>query len=313
MGTVATITVASRYRERLHELTGLTRDEFRRLEDLLSVYKSDSEISRLAQFAGKAPVDISVDTRRILELSKEYGELSGGAFDVTVGPLVRLWGFGVTPPHAVPDAARIEGTRKLVNFRRIGLNKGSAFLPEGMRVDLGGIGKGFAVDSAYKILRAAAVAAVLIDLGGNIRVIGEARRGEQWTVGVRNPFDRERVLGKIGLRDGMAVATSGNYERFVEMAGRRYSHIIDPRTGYPVEGMAAVTVVCSNATMTDALSTSLFVLGMKAGKGMIEKLPEVDAAFIPDRYPVEIWLTPGMAELFQPLPEFASSIRILKQ
>jgi thiamine biosynthesis lipoprotein len=312
MGTLATITVPPEQRNRLSELTRVARKEFLRLENLFSVYRRHSEISRLAQSAGRAPIAVSDDTRRILELSKRYGELSGGAFDVTVGPLVRLWGFGADSHHAVPDPARIEETKKLVDFRRIELKGGSAYLPEDMRVDLGGIGKGYAVDSAYDILRAGGTGAVLIDLGGNIRVMGQARPGEAWTVGVRNPYDRELVLGKIGLRDGMAVATSGNYERFVEMAGRRYSHIIDPRTGYPSEGMAAVTVVCPDATMTDAMSTSLFVLGMEAGREMMRKLAGVEAAFIPDRYPVEIWLTAGMAKLFNPAPEFASSIRMLK-
>jgi len=180
-----------------------------------------------------------------------------------------------------------------------------------MSVDLGGIGKGYAVDMAFEMVRRSGVNAAMLDLGGNIRVLGQADSGTNWTIGVRNPFEREQMLGKIALPNGMAVATSGNYERFVEMGGRRYSHIIDPRTGYPVEGMAGVTVVAPDASMSDALSTGLFVLGSQASLDVLKSLPGAEALFIPDRARIEIWLTAGMERLFVPHPESASSVKIL--
>ncbi|NWG12819.1 MAG: FAD:protein FMN transferase [Acidobacteria bacterium] len=311
MGTQASVTVAAEYRDRLPELTEAVHEVLRRLEDQLSTYRSDSEISRLAAAAGRFPISVSADTRRILELARRYGELSRGAFDVTVAPLVQLWGFGRRARHSVPDPEVIEDRLRLVNFRSIELQGGSAFLPAGMSLDLGGIGKGFAVDKAVEVLRRSGVRAAMVDLGGNIRVLGQAEPGTSWTIGIRNPFESERVLGVIKLPDGMAVATSGNYERFVEIGGRRYSHIIDPRTGYPVEGMAGVTVVSPDATGSDALSTALFVLGVESGFEVLKDVPGTEALFIRDRDPVELWLTPGMATLFTAVPEYEPAIRVL--
>ena len=311
MGTMASVTVAAGYRERLPQSAEVVRAVFRRIESELSTYQRDSEISRLAEAAGRSPLKLSAETYRVLELSKEYGELTLGAFDVTVAPLVRLWGFGGQARHNTPAPELIQERLRLVDFRKIELSEGTGFLPAGMSVDLGGIGKGYAVDLAYEALRRSGFGAAMVDLGGNIRVLGRAEPEENWMIGVRNPFDKEQVLGKISLIDGMAVATSGNYERFVEMSGRRYSHIIDPRTGYPVEGMAGVTVISLNATIADALSTGFFVLGRDPSRDVLRKLPGTEVLFIPDRDPVEIWLTPGMVRLFSPLPEFASSVRNL--
>jgi thiamine biosynthesis lipoprotein len=311
MGTRASVTVAGAYRDRLPQATEDVIAAFSRLEGELSNYQRDSEISRLAEAAGRSPLTLSDETLRVLELSKQYGELTQGAFDVTIAPLVRLWGFGGEARQNTPSPELTQEKLKLVDFRKIELKEGTAYLPAGMSVDLGGIGKGYAVDIAFEALRRSGVGAAMVDLGGNIRVLGQAEADENWTIGVRNPFDKERVLGKISLPDRMAVATSGNYERFVEMSGRRYSHIVDPRTGYPVEGMAGVTAVFQDAGGADALSTALFVLGMSRGCEVLQSLPGAEAMFIPDRDPIEIWLTPGMAKLFSPLPEFAASVRRL--
>ncbi len=313
MGTRASVTVARKYRDRLPGLTDEVRGIFRTLEGQLSTYQSDSEISRLARAAGGPPLSVSRDTFEVLELSKQYGRLTRGAFDVTVAPLVRLWGFGVPPPTAAPEPKQLEEQLKRVDFRRIELTPGAARLPAGMSIDLGAIGKGFAVDKAFDaVCRTGTIAAVL-DLGGNMRVSGQAESGVNWIIGVRNPFDKERLVGKIALPDGMAVATSGSYERFVELGDRRYSHIIDPRTGYPVEGMAGVTVVSPTATEADALSTGLFVLGIQAGLEVLEETPGTEVVFIPDRDPIEIWLTPGMKKVFTAVPEFETSVRILSR
>jgi FAD:protein FMN transferase len=311
MGTLAAVTLGAADRDRLQAVTAEVCAEFDRLEGLLSTYREDSEISRLAGTAGRSGLRVSPDTYRILELSRTYGELTGGAFDITVGPLVRLWGFGVHPPTAAPEPAEIAATRKLVDFRRLELHGGTAFLPEGMSVDLGAIGKGFAVDHGTAILHRRGIRAGMIDLSGNIRVIGQAGPGEAWTIGVRNPFDKAQVLGTIALESDMAIATSGNYERFVELGGRRYSHIIDPRTGYPTGGMAGVTVVCPDATLADAMSTGLFVLGPEAGVRLIRESGCTGALFIPDKDTVEIIVTPGMEALFLPRPWSEFSVKRL--
>lgn len=313
MGTLASVTVAQEYLDRLPRLTDEVHGIFRTIEGLLSNYQADSEISRLARAAGGPPVGVSRETFEVLELSKQFGQLTGGAFDVTVAPLVRLWGFGAPPPINPPEPKQIEDKLKLVDFRRIELSPGTAHLPAGMSVDLGGIGKGFAVDKAFEAVCRASSIAVMLDLGGNMRVAGQAEAGVNWIIGVRNPFDKEHLVGKIALPSGMAVATSGSYERFVDLGDRRYSHIIDPRTGYPVEGMAGVTVVSPTATTADALSTGLFVLGIQAGLKVLEEVPGTEVIFIPDRDPIELWLTPGMKRLFTPLPEFEASVRLLSR
>ncbi len=311
MGTRASVTVSREYRDRLPRVTEEVSRIFRDIEGLLSTYQADSEISIVARSAGGPPVAVSPDTFEVLELSKRYGQLTGGAFDVTVAPLVRLWGFGAPPPANPPEPKQIADKLKLVDFRRIELASETVHLPAGMSIDLGGIGKGFAVDRAFEaVCRTGSIAAVL-DLGGNMRVSGQAEAGRNWIIGVRNPFEKEHLVGRIALPDGMAVATSGNYERFVELGDRRYSHIIDPRTGYPVEGMAGVTVVSPTATEADAFSTGLFVLGVQAGPKVLEQAPGTEAIFIPDRDPIELWVTPGMRNLFTPDPEFKASVRIL--
>jgi thiamine biosynthesis lipoprotein len=309
MGTEASVTVPSRYRDRLPQVTDQVRAVFERIEDRLSTYKSESETSELARAAGQSPVSVSAETYHVLELSKQYGEATGGALDVTVAPLVRLWGFGAAAPFEMPDPAQVQDALRFVDFRCIELGAGTASVPAGMSVDLGAIGKGFAVDAAFDI--PLGVDAAMVDLGGNIRVLGQADPGVMWTIAVRNPFDRDEVLGKLALPNGLAVATSGNYERFVEIAGKRYAHIIDPRSGYPVESMAAVTVVSPDATRADALSTGLFVLGIQEGLRTLEQFPGTEAMFIPDRSAIEVWITPGMAKLFSPLPDIKSSVKIL--
>ncbi len=309
MGTIASVSVADEYRDDLGPLTGHIKLTFRRLESLFTTYQPDSEISQLGREAGLSPVAVSEDTVRILELSRHYSDLTGGAFDVTVAPLVRLWGFGVRPPTNPPEAAEIREQLRLVDYRRVALGPRTAWVPAGMSIDLGAIGKGYAVDRGFELLRETRVKAAMLDLGGNIRVLGQAQPGADWTIGVRDPFDRGTLVGKLRLPDGMAVATSGNYERYVDMGGRRYAHIIDPRTGLPVEGMAGVTVIAPDATTTDALSTGLFVLGVEAGTKVLRGVPGAAALFVPDRQPVELWLTPGMEGFFQPVPEYAGAIR----
>jgi thiamine biosynthesis lipoprotein len=149
----------------------------------------------------------------------------------------------------------------------------------------------------------------MVDLGGNLRCRGEPRPGEPWKIGVRDPFDRERLIGVLRLTDGWAVATSGNYERFVTIAGKRYAHILDPRSGYPVEGMAGVTVLAPTATDADALSTTLFVLGPVKGRDVLARKPGCHALYVPDRQPMEIRVSAGFRKFFTPEPSFADHVR----
>lgn len=312
MGTLASIRTGAGEPHSPESVEREVRAVYAEVEARLSLYRPDSEISRL-NGAGTNPVAISPETRLILEKSLCFGEWSGGAFDITIGPLVRLWGFsGGKTPSGRPDADSVQAARQRVGFHylTLGENWAAAQRP-GLFVDLGGIAKGYGVDCAWERIRAQGGRNVLINLGGNLRVMGRPAPNRLWRVGVRNPFDGSRILGQLELASGLAVATSGNYERYVMIDGHRYTHIIDPRTAWPVEGMAGVTVLAPTATEADAWSTILFILGPKEGLVLLAQHPGVEALWVPDRDPREIQVTPGFAKVFQPLPEWRETIKQL--
>ncbi len=294
MGTRATLTVSGKEGDKLPAAAAETKRLMQALDAELSIYRPDSVISRLNAAAGVRPLEVSEHTRRLLELSRVYGELTSGAFDVTVGPVVDLWRpvKGRTP--SLPNDEALKDALSRVNFRKIQVTGGSAFLADrGMRVDLGGIGKGYAVDLAWRKCRDLGASDFMFDLGGNIRVSGQAKRDLAWSIAIRDPFDRSANLAKIEMPDQWAVATSGQYERFIQIEGRRYGHIVDPRTGYPAAGVAGVTILAPNGTMADALSTGLFVLGPRRSIPILKKTG-AEAVFIPDKQPAELWVTPGI-------------------
>jgi thiamine biosynthesis lipoprotein len=311
MGTLASIRTGADEMVSPETVEREVRAEFADLEGRLSIYRPDSEISRL-NAAGTNPVAISPATRVILKQAIHYGEVSGGAFDVTIGPLVRLWGFsGGKVPRGLPDEKALEEARKRVGFQLIILDASRVAMREpGMFVDLGGIAKGYAVDCAWTRVQAEGGQNVLINLGGNMRVMGRPASDRLWRVGVRNPFDGDSVMGHLELVPGQAVATSGNYERFMMIEGHRYAHILDPRTSRPVEGMAGVTVLAPTATEADAWSTILFIVGIEAGQALLADHPGIEALWVPDREPHEIRVTPGLAKVFQPVPEWRGLLKI---
>jgi thiamine biosynthesis lipoprotein len=313
MGGLATVTLGAAYSLHLEPIAAKVRALFEGLERDLSVYRTDSFVSLLAEKAGVAPIPVSDDASRVLSLSQQFGELCDGAMDVTVAPLVKLWGFGrISERRNLPPDEAIQERLALVNHRRMILENGTAFLPNrGMAVDVGGIAKGYAVDRAFDLCREAGIKDFLVDLSGNLRFSGCPQRGEQWEIGVRDPFDRSSLLGRITLPSGFAVATSGCYERFIEVVGQRYSHVLDPRTGYPVTGTAGVTVLARDATTADGLSTALLVVGLKGCSELLQKAPEANVLIVPDKYPVQIWLTRGLAEAFVPEPRLANAVRVL--
>jgi thiamine biosynthesis lipoprotein len=301
MGTYASVIAGASESERVTEYATVCLATMRDIEAQLSLYRPDSELSLMNAGAGMVPMPMGRHLRANLELAMRFGTLSGGAFDVTVGPLVRLWGFsGGATPKWVPSE-RIEETRQRVGYHRIHLDGDNVSL-EGtnMVVDLGGIGKGYAVDVCCEELIRRGARDFLVNLGGNMRCFGRPEPSRHWQVGVRDPFQEDRLIGTIEMGSGVAVATSGNYERFVVIEGRRYAHIIDPRTGLPVEGMAGVTVLAPTAAEADGLSTSLFVLGMEKGPRMAAAITNAAALFIPDRQPMALWVMPGLTNVFKP-------------
>jgi thiamine biosynthesis lipoprotein len=213
----------------------------------------------------------------LLETALEVSEESGGAFDVTVYPLVDLWGFFRGAP-AVPAQTDIAACLKKVGWRQLKIENGVLTKPNaGVMIDLGAIAKGYAVGEAVKVLKGAGVTSALIDAGGDIFAIGELR-GRPWKVGIRNPRG-EGVMGALDVSD-LTIVTSGDYERFFEKDGVRYHHILDPATGYPATGLMSVTVICDDATRADGLSTALFVLGPEKGMQLVERLDGVEAIMV---------------------------------
>ncbi len=279
-----------------------------RLEGHLSIFKPGSDLARLNASAGSEGIEVASDTMAVLKMGLQGSRDSGGAFDMTVGPLMALWGFrGSNSVLRVPMESERAETLQRVGAEHVVISGQTVRLDRpGVRLDAGGIGKGFAVDRCWDELRQQGAKSFLMNLGGNMRASGQPSPDRPWSVGVRHPFDANGLLGRMRLPDGMAVATSGHYERFVIIGGVRYAHIMDPRTGAPVQGMAGVTVVAPTATEADILSTTLFVMGPEAGLAMLQRTGrKAEALFVPDHQPLEILVTPGMADLFEPAPGMA--------
>jgi len=312
MGTFAEVTVPAHDGERLAEYVSAASATFMELTDALSVFDPGSEISALNRAAGRAPVPVSPRTLDVLGRALEYAALTKGCFDPTVAPLVQLWGVHGNQSLPSPPAPEAIGAALArTGYRHLVLSGQNAHLDmAGRSVDLGGIAKGYAVDVCFDQLSRMGAASFMVDLGGNIRCRGGPDTGA-WRIGVRHPFCHDRILGVIRLTGGRAVATSGNYERFVTIGGQRYAHIIDPRTGIPVTGMAGVTVVASSAVEADALSTALFVMGWRQAARFLARRPEVYALSVPDEKPLSIRLSPGMDEWFTPEPDYADAVSLL--
>jgi thiamine biosynthesis lipoprotein len=281
MGTRVEITAAGKDRGVVAARVEAAFGEIDRLEGLMSPFRPESEVSRINRAAGAAPVAVSPEVFEVIARSLEVSRVSEGAFDLTFAALSELWDFSGKKPRRVPEAAAIAGKLKLVGFGRVQLDPKArtVFLPErGMQIGLGGIAKGYIVDKALAVLKVDGVERALVNAGGDLRSF--ARPGERpWKIGIQDPRRRERLLGELEITN-LAAATSGQYERFVEIEGRRYGHILDPRTGWPAAGCRSVTVLAGEAWEADALATALFVLGPARGMALLRSRPGVEAMIV---------------------------------
>lgn len=253
--------------------------ELHRVESVMSNWRERSEVSVLNRESRGRTHEASRELLGLVDSSIHYSRITLGAFDITARPLVRLWGFQGGASR-LPSGGEIAGALLRVGSNRISIDTAACTitLPRGTELDLAGIAKGYGIDRSVSILRELGVRNALVDLGGNIYALGAPPGRRAWTVGIRDPRGSTGIAGTIGLRDE-AVATSGNYENFVEIGGTRYGHIMDPRSGRPVEGVLSVTVIASTALAADALSTALFVLGPSRGSEILEGIPGVRALF----------------------------------
>ena len=266
--------------------------EINRLDYLMSNYKKESVLSELNKNASAEPANCNKELASVIEQSLQYSDITDGAFDITIGPLMKKWGF-FKKKGRIPGKEELESVLESVSYKNIiieektikslaknpGTVKTVFFKNPDTRIDLGGIGKGYAVDRAVSVLKQNGISSALINFAGNIYTFGTPPGKESWVIGLQHPRESEGLLGTFEIKD-KAVSTSGDYEKFFTIEGKRYSHIIDPRTGYPVKGIVSVTIVTDNATRADALSTGVFVLGLEKGMALIEKLQDVEGIII---------------------------------
>lgn len=297
LGTVCTIRLVQGGDDKLLD-SAFAR--LRQIEDELTVNKSGSEIDAVNAAAGEHAVKVGADALAILKKDLGYSAMTDGAFDASVGPLVKLWGIG-TDHARLPAKSEIEAARKLVGWKDIVLDEaaGTVFLKRpGMALDLGSGTKGYATDQLVAMFRSASVKSAIIDLGGNIFVMGSRPDGKPWRVGLQNPDSSERG-DYIGVADlsNKTMVTSGVYERFFIQNGKRYHHILDPATGYPVDnGLTSVTIITGKSFDADGFTTALFAVGRERGMQLAEKAG-VDVIMVDDKH--HVYMSPGVSKYFQ--------------
>ena len=256
--------------------------EFDRLDALLSVWKPGSDVIRINEAAGRAPVVVGRDTLTVLEAAAQASEWTGGKFDITCGALAEIWKFDHDQDNTVPSQQAIAARLPLVDYRLVQVDRasGTAFIrTAGTRIHLGGIGKGYAVDRAAALLRERGFRDFLIQSGGDLYVAG-LDHGAPWTLGIADPRGTGgQTFATLQLSDG-TFSTSGDYERFFMTDGIRYHHLIDPDLGRPATGTRSVTIVADRAMLADVLSTGVFLLGPAAGMALIETLPQVEGVIV---------------------------------
>lgn len=259
-------------------------EEIRRIEKLLTTFSEESETANINRNAGIEPVKVSEETFNIIERSIRISKLTQGAFDITYGSVdKRLWNFDTTM-QALPDKQTAKKMVCLVNYRNIILDKKNTtvFLKEhGMRIGFGGIGKGYAAERARHVMQSMNMDSGIVNASGDLTVWGFQPNGEAWTIGIVNPNMAGEIFSYMKVTN-MAIATSGNYEKYVMIDGKKYSHTINPRTGLPVTGIKSVTILTTNAEIADAMATPVMIMGIEAGLDMINQMKDIEAIIIDD-------------------------------
>lgn len=270
------LTAETRINETIAEIT--------RIENLISDWKSDSQVSEVNQNAGIRAVKVDKEvfdlTKRAIAISK----MTNGAFDISFAAMEKVWKFDGSMTE-IPTPEQIKKSVEKVGYKNIVLDsiQSTIFLQlPGMKIGFGSIGKGYAADKAREVMEAKGIKAGIVNASGDLTTWGKQPNGKAWTIGITNPFDTEKFVKIVPLKRE-AVTTSGDYEKFVELNGKRYSHIINPITGYPATGLVSVTVFGPSAEMANGFSTSLIVLGKEAGLQLINQYPEYSCMMITDK------------------------------
>jgi thiamine biosynthesis lipoprotein len=301
MGTFAHIVAVAQNAGTAKNCIRAALDEIHKVDNLMSDYKSDSDISRANREAYEKPVQVSEQTFEVLQRSIEFSKMTDGAFDVTVGPLVALF-RKAKETKVAPSEEQIAQAKSTVGFEKLKLdseNRTVQFSEKGMLLDLGGIAKGYAIDKAIEAAQRCGAVGAMVDIGGDVRCFGLPPIGrDHWLIGLQDPNSAIEGMEGGGLRlvlkvTNEAVATSGDYQQFVIIEGKRYSHIMNRKTGKSAESLSSVTIIADNATDADALATAVSVMGNEKGLALIEKLPNTEAILIGPGPKYEITKTPG--------------------
>jgi thiamine biosynthesis lipoprotein len=313
MGTWGSVTIVTADSASVADAAFAALHAFHRVDSLMSNWTETSEVSRInREAAGGRAIAANPEVVRVVDFAERVARESGGAFDATVEPLVRAWGFlGGTP--RVPSQEEIDDALARVGHQKVHVDTtaGTVRLDDGVRVDLGGVAKGYGVDEAAEELRRAGVADALVDLSGNMAAIGNAPGHEGWTVGIRDPAGAVPYLARLRLR-GECVATSGDYEQFVDKDGKRYGHILDPRTGYSARGLSSVTVVARDAMACDAWATALFVLGPELARELAQARDDLSVVLIEPHADgtATVWVEESLMPRFQLVDEAKPTLTV---
>uniref|UniRef100_UPI003217B638 FAD:protein FMN transferase n=1 Tax=uncultured Draconibacterium sp. TaxID=1573823 RepID=UPI003217B638 len=284
MGSRFDITVVANNESEANQFIYLAVAEISRIEKLISSWDANSETSKINANAGIKPVRISPELFHLIERAIGISKLTDGAFDISYASMDKIWKFDGSMTK-MPSEETIKASVARVGFNNIELDKNasSVFLKKvGMKIGFGAIGKGYAADKAKALLMKDGVSAGIINASGDMNTWGKQPDGEYWKVAITNPMNKNKAFALLPLKEG-AVVTSGNYEKYVNFNGKRYTHIIDPRTGYPASGIISVTVFAPQAELADALATSIFVMGIDVGLDRINQLPKTECIIIDDK------------------------------
>ncbi|MGH4122529.1 MAG: FAD:protein FMN transferase [Clostridium sp.] len=297
MGTVCTIKI---YDKTSTKVLDSAFKRIREIEDTMSLSKEASEVIDINNAAGEKPIKISDGTMEVLKEGVKFAELTGGKMDITVGPLVKLWGIG-TDAAKVPSKGQIQEKNALINYKKLILdekNKTAFLKNKGMIIDLGAIAKGYTADEVVKVLKENGVEHAIINLGGNVFAMGKNVTGTPWKIGIQDPFtQRGDIIGMIKV-ENKSIVTSGIYERYFEKDGVKYHHILSTSTGYPCDNpIAGVSIVSEKSIDGDALSTSVFSLGLEEGMKFINTMPGVEGIFITKDK--KVYTTTGLKDNFK--------------
>ena len=284
MGSVFNITVVDRDSVFANQNIDKCIAEITRIENLISEWQPQTQISEVNRNAGIKPVKVDREVFELTERAIEYSKMSEGAFDISIVALDKIWKFDGLMTE-MPSDESIKNSVRNVNYQLIKLDRDSSTIylqQKGMKIGFGSIGKGYAADKGREILQKLGIKSGIVNASGDIATWGTQPNGKPWAIGIRNPFKKHKISKILKLKHG-AVATSGSYEKYAEIDGVRYSHIINPKTGFPATGLTSVTIYGSSAEFSNALSTSIMVLGKEKGKNLALQFPHYGFLFITDQ------------------------------